>query len=63
MGRRIGGRAAQHIYCVVEEGIGENLSHDLEGVTVPGHSFRRKKAVGKGTSKFTSLRLEDSSDS
>lgn len=61
--KRTSGCVAQHGYCVVEKGIGENLSNDLEEVTVPGYSFLRKKASGKGTSKFSSVRLEDSSES
>ena len=42
MAKRTGGCVAQHVYYVVEKGIGENLSNDLEGLTVPGHSFLRK---------------------
>lgn len=43
---------------VVEKGLAENSSDDLEEVAVPGHRFRRKGADGKGTSKFTSPRVE-----
>lgn len=37
---------------VVDMGLAEDLSNDLEGVAVPGHRFLRKGA------KFISLRME-----
>lgn len=48
---------------VVEEGIAENLSNDLERVGVPGHGVLRKRADSKGNSKSISQRAEYTSGS